>query len=430
MAHFAILCPPFPSHIRALEAIADVLAARGHRLTLLHQADVGSLIRSPAITFKPIGALSHPSGTLPGIIRRAGNPGGPLGLMRVIHDMACSTELFCREAPALLRQEGVDALITDQMEAAGGLVAEALNLPYISVACALPVNRDPLVPLPVMPWGYDDSARGQQLNEGSAQVYDLLMYEHAQVIRRYAQAFGLAPRSTLAECLSPYAQISQCVPGFDFPRSVPLPYLHETGPLRSPRLHEPPLILPNKDVPLRDDRPFVFASLGTLQGGRFRLFQRIARACQALDVQLLIAHCGGLTLEQSLLLRRAGAQWVTDFVPQRAVLAQADAVITHAGLNTVLDALEAGIPILALPIAFDQPGVAARVEYAGVGLRLSHKRATSARLTTALKQLLHDPRFQHNAQSFSPRVAAAGGAARAADIIEAVLRRPALERPA
>ena len=58
--------------------------------------------------------------------------------------------------------------------------------------------------------------------------------------------------------------------------------------------------------------PFVFASLGTLQGGRFSLFQRIARACRAEGVQLLIAHCDRLDAAQAEAQRlladvRAGA---------------------------------------------------------------------------------------------------------------------------
>ncbi|WP_312798167.1 glycosyltransferase, partial [Tianweitania sp.] len=112
------------------------------------------------------------------------------------------------------------------------------------------------------------------------------------------------------------------------------------------------------------DRPFVFASLGTLQGHRFNLFQRIARACRTLDVQLMIAHCGGLTPTQA---GRLDADWVVDRVDQKAALARADVVITHAGLNTVVDALSATVPMLCIPLAFDQPGMAARVRQAGVG---------------------------------------------------------------
>lgn len=425
MPHFALIAPAFSSHLRAMEAIAETLVARGHTVSLLHQADVGERLRSNAIRFYPIGLESHAPGSLDAMIRRAGNPGGPLGLMRVIHDMARSTELFCREAPKILHDQAVDAVISDQMEAAGGLIAEHLRLPYVSVACALPVNRDPLVPLPVMPWGYDTSPRGRHLNQGSAQVYDLLMHEHARVIQRYAKTFGLEPRSTLADCLSPYAQISQCVPGFDFPRTELPASFHEVGPLRLPATQDPAL-----SYPIRTDKPFVFASLGTLQGGRFTLFERIARACRTLDVQLLIAHCGGLNLQQCDALRQAGAHWVTDFAPQRATLARADAVITHAGLNTVLDALEAGTPMLALPIAFDQPGVAARIEHAGVGLRLSPKRLTSGKLALALQRLLTEPHFRWKAQAFQPRVQAAGGVQKAADLIEDVLSKVALERPA
>jgi zeaxanthin glucosyltransferase len=424
MSHFAVIAPAFSSHLCAMEAIAETLVARGHQVSMLHQTDVGERLNSRAIQFHPIGLDSHPRGSLDPMIRRAGNPGGPLGLMRVIHDVARATDLFCREAPARLRALKVDAVIADQMEAAGGLVAEYLRLPYVSVACALPVNRDPLIPLPVMPWGYDTSPRGRQLNQGSTRVYDLLMHEHARVISRYATVFGLAARTTLADCLSPYVQISQCIPTFDFPRTQTLPHFHEVGPLRLPRLHEPLLTLP-----IREDRPFAFASLGTLQGSRFKLFKQFARVCKTLEIQLLIAHCGGLSLEQCDALRREGANWITDFAPQRAVLARADVVITHAGLNTVLDALEAGTPMLALPIAFDQPGVAARVEHAGVGLRLNPKRLTNTALTSALRRLLEEPHFRSKAQAFAPHVAAAGGVEKAANLIESVLRQHVLEQP-
>jgi UDP:flavonoid glycosyltransferase YjiC (YdhE family) len=37
--------------------------------------------------------------------------------------------------------------------------------------------------------------------------------------------------------------------------------------------------------------------------------------------------------------------------------------ITHAGLNTVLESLAQGVPQLAIPITYDQPGVAARIAH-------------------------------------------------------------------
>ena len=425
MTHFAVIGPAFHSHVRAMEAVAGELLAREHRVTVVQQADVAAMLRDPRLGFAQVGAGSHPPGSLQSVIDRAARPGGPWGIRRVIADMASATDMYCREAPGVLRTIGADCIIADQMEPAGGLVAEHLGLPFVSVACALPVNREALVPLPVMPWRYRATPWGEQLNLHSSGVYDRAMQAHAPVIARHAAAFGLPPRQRLDECLSPLLQLSQTTPGFDFPRTSLPEHFHGIGPLRSALSDESPM-----DTPVAPGRPFVFASLGTLQGDRFGLFRRIAAACRELDLQLLIAHCGRLDASQELRLLKAGASWVTDFAPQRAVLARADAVITHAGLNTVLDALEAGVPSLALPIAFDQPGVAARVVHAGVGLKLDPRLASRRRIVQGLRRLLREPGFAERAKKLGDEVRTAGGAPRAAQLIEAALdaEAPALQR--
>ena len=414
--HFAFIAPPFTSHVRALEALAAVLLDRGHRVSWLHQIDVAGVLRDRRIGFQALGANSHPAGRLQSMLARAANPGGPLGLRRVIGDVAAGTDMLCREAPAWLERLGVQAIVADQMEAAGGLLADGLGLPFVSVACALPVNREARVPLPVMPWGYAADMRGERLNEGSTRVYDWMMGQHATVIREHAARFGLTGRRTLADCVSPLLQISQTTAGFDFPRSAPEPHFHHVGPLRGPPAAEPAL-----DLALDASRPFVFASLGTLQGGRHALFERIARACRAEGLQLLIAHCDRLNDAQAAALVRAGATAVTGFAPQRAALARADVVVTHAGLNTALDALEAGTPQLALPIAFDQPGVAARIAHAGTGLKLLPPLAGVAALRRGLRRLLNEPHFADRSRELGQEIALSGGAERAADLTEAAL---------
>ena len=417
MTHFTVIAPPFASHVRAIEALAGGLLDKGHRVSWIHQADVQPLLADARIVFHAVGAGTHPAGSLAQTWARAASPGGPLGLRRVIADVASATDMLCREGPALLRALGTEAVIADQMEAAGGLLARGLGLSFVSVACALPVNRDPRVPLPVMPWGYAEDPRGEQLNSGSTRVYDWLMQPHARVIARHASAFGISPCTTLSECLSPLAQISQTTASFDFARSSAPDHFHPVGPLRQALDQEPAL-----DLPMDGGRPFVFASLGTLQGGRFKLFLRIAKACRALDAQLLLAHCNRLDAAQADALQRAGATWVTGFAPQRAALARADAVVSHAGLNTVLDALVAGTPVLALPIAFDQPGVAARLVHAGAGLRLWPALASTAAIEKSLWRLLDEPGFAQRARTLGADVERAGGVARAVGIVEAALR--------
>lgn len=418
MAHFGVVAPAFYSHFNALEALAGELVARGHRVTFLHRPDAARFIRDPQVGFHAIGAGTHPPGSLDASLQLAANPGGPLGLRRVILDMAAGTDMLCRELPRAIEALGIDALIADQMEAAGGLVAEGLGMPFASVACALPVNREQGIPLPVMPFGYEDSERAHKIVEGSTRVYDWMMAPHRRSIEANARRLRLSPRGALHDCLSPLVQVSQTVAGYEFPRRALPPHFHHVGPLRgsNPRSDVSPL------PEIAPGRPFVFASLGTLQGQRLALFKRIAAACRQLDAQLLVAHCGGLDAAQERALERAGATWVCAFAPQQAALARADAVVSHAGLNTVMDAIAARTPILALPIAFDQPGAAARIVHAGIGLKASPHFSGSAHLAAQLRRLLDENSFATRLDALAGSVAASGGAPHAADLVEGALQ--------
>ena len=238
------------------------------------------------------------------------------------------------------------------------------------------------------------------------------MQRHGEVIAQHARHVGLPPRRGLHQCLSPLAQISQLVPAFDFPRRHLPANFHAVGLLQTPSLTEtgtapwPPL-----------PQPVVYASLGTLQGQRFRLFLHLAQACRQRKLSLVIAHCGGLTREQTQQLQHAGAAWVTDFLDQRAALQHATLFITHAGLNSALEALACGTPMLALPLAFDQPGVASRIEWHGVGRRAS-RFSRVHQLENHLQQLLDDARYRQHLSAIQPQLIRAGGSERAADIAE------------
>lgn len=415
--HFAFIAPPFLSHARALEALAAALLERGHRVAWLNQVDARRFISHPGIEFHAVGTEQRPAGSLDALLARAARPGGWHGLRRVIEDVASGTDMFCTEAPRLLERLGADAIVADQMEAAGGLLADGLRIPFVSVACALPVNRDLRVPLPVMPWGYASDERAEQLNEGSRRVYDWLMQPHGRIIAAHAQRFGLGRRTALHQCLSGLAQISQTIPSFDFPRTSLEPHFHHVGPLRTAQ-PEPASF----DWRVDPDRPFVFASLGTMQGARLRLFQRIAKACRMEGAQVLIAHCNGLSGAHEEALRQEGAL-VTAFAPQRLALARAQVVVTHAGLNTVMDAFACGTPQLALPIAFDQPGVAARIAHVGSGLRVWPPLASVRALRHGLRRLLDEPDFARRSAALGRECALSGGVRRAAAITEAAVSR-------
>ena len=86
-------------------------------------------------------------------------------------------------------------------------------------------------------------------------------------------------------------------------------------------------------------------------------------------------------------------------------------------MNTVMDALAAGVPAVLVPLAFEQAAIAARVVRAGAGIVVPGRAFRARRLRWALEAVLEDPAYRQAAAVLQGEVAQAGGAARAADII-------------
>jgi UDP:flavonoid glycosyltransferase YjiC (YdhE family) len=92
--------------------------------------------------------------------------------------------------------------------------------------------------------------------------------------------------------------------------------------------------------------------------------------------------------------------------------------ITHAGLNTVLEALRFGVPSLAIPITNDQPGVAARIAHKEVGLVISQDNLSSSDLPALITQATKDVTLRTNARRLSQSISKTDGLATAAGLIE------------
>jgi zeaxanthin glucosyltransferase len=409
MAHLALICPPFHAHLRVFEALAEELGRRGHLTTLLLNTGAEAFVRSPVPAVRTPPRTPEALALLARTVRHAETPGGILGILRTVRDGAALTDALCRAGPGILREIGAEAVIGDQLEPAAGLVAAGLGLPHASVAAALPINRDPGIPLPFLAWPYDPSPAGAVRVRGGRWVGDILMRRQAVTIAHWSGRFGLGTRRSLDECLSPQLQIAQTVRGFDFPRPATSP-LHYVGPMRVRVPRTAPL--PFAPAP---DRPLVFATFGTLQGHRLGAFRAAAQACRALGAQLLVAHGGRLSARDAAAI---GADAVADFVSYPAAMARAAVCLTHGGSNTVLAALEAGVPLIVAPVAFDQPGNAARVVHHRVGMHIPLSRLTARRLRRALGHLIADTEIRRRAARLGREVAEARGAAHAVDLIE------------
>jgi MGT family glycosyltransferase len=134
----------------------------------------------------------------------------------------------------------------------------------------------------------------------------------------------------------------------------------------------------------------------------------------------------GANLDGSKITPLATNTIVVKNAPQLDVLKRATLCITHAGLNTVLESLSTGVPMVAIPITNDQPGVAARIAYTRTGVVLAIKKLTgkagAEKLRAAIDSVLTDPSYRENAQKIQQAFACANGLEKAADIIDRTLR--------
>jgi UDP:flavonoid glycosyltransferase YjiC (YdhE family) len=101
---------------------------------------------------------------------------------------------------------------------------------------------------------------------------------------------------------------------------------------------------------------------------------------------------------------------------------RATAVITHAGINTALESLAEGVPLVCIPMGNDQPGVASRVAMRGAGLVVPMRKLKAERLRSAVRTVLENESYRRAARKAQAAIQQSDGLDRAADIIEVALK--------
>ena len=163
------------------------------------------------------------------------------------------------------------------------------------------------------------------------------------------------------------------------------------------------------------DGGLVYLSLGSLGSADVGLMQRLVDVMGATRHRVIVSK-GPLADQIRLYDNMTGA----GFLPQPAILPQVDLVITHGGNNTVTEAFHHGVPMLVLPLFWDQVDNAQRVDELGLGVRLSTYGFEDAELTGAADRLLADTALRERMGSMSRRIRSTNGTARAAELIERV----------
>ena len=387
-----------------MTALARQLQARGHDIVFLYSSGAAGLPFVPGPEKEPF------SESRPEVSKMQGDDALEFACRLVLDQ----TETILESLPAMVEANDIDALVLDTVQFYAELGAMQLDLPYIHVSGALHFDYTGYTPLSLYGWPHQATPQALARNREGVKKFAKLLGRGSAGVRAYAKSAGLKidwedPGFTL----SPLASITQTPRAFDFENSHWPSQFHHTGPFHDGN-GRAKVEFPWERL---TGEPLIYASMGTILNGRLDVFRTIVAAlAKHKDLQLVLSVGDQVDPEEvgpvpsnAIIVKQA---------PQLELLKQTSVCITHAGLNTVLESLAQGVPQVAIPVSFEQPGVAARIAQKQTGVVTSLDKLTADYLSTLLDEVLTDSIYRDNAGKLQRAIAEANGLSVAADLIE------------
>jgi MGT family glycosyltransferase len=298
-------------------------------------------------------------------------------------------------------------------------------MPYVQVSTGLHADFSGATPPFFFSWPHETTPEARTRNLEGVKAAGEIFAPVIPVAMSYAEKAGLQiDWNDFTATASKLAVMTQTPKEFDFP-GIPWPaQFHYTGPFHDIKGREP-IAFPWEKL---NGNPLVYASMGTLVNGLTHVYKTVLQAVGHLSgIQVVLSvgknlklHDLGTIPSNVIIVRTA---------PQLELLKRAALCITHAGLNTALESLAQGVPMVAIPIGYDQPGIAARIAYHGAGEFLEIEDLAVERVQWLIQDVLENPRYREKARWFQKVIAQTRGLDVAADVIERAFRLPMCPRP-
>ncbi|MDP4182025.1 MAG: glycosyltransferase [Bacillota bacterium] len=278
-----------------------------------------------------------------------------------------------------------DYIIHDSIFGGGNIIGKLLNIPSICSCTTFAMNKLPLPPhmfergfhpeLDALYYNLDNAAK--ELGVGELTLMDVFFKKEELNIVYTSKAFQPDPES------------------FDESFKFVGPSIGERNELVNLTLED----LDGNDV--------VYISMGTINNDNIEFYNKCIEAFKGeeMKVVLSIGKKSGVERLQSI----PDNFIIRDYVPQLEVLKRADVFISHAGMNSVTEALYFEVPIVAIPQANDQHMIARQIVMSGAGISLKADDITPEQLTNSVAHVLSESKFKETSRRIGKSFREAGG---------------------
>ena len=304
--------------------------------------------------------------------------------------------LFAADVRAELQRRPADVVVGNFFVFGAQIAAQAEGVPFaflVSNLLSFPGSGTPPLGPGLKPArGPLGRTRDAALNRFMARLFNKGLDQLNEVRR----ANGLEPMASVLENFERADRLLLMTSrAFEYESFSPPPNVRLVGP----RLDDPAWA--GDWTPPPGDDPLVLVGMSSTYMDHADVLQRVATALGGLPVRGLVTTGPSIALDA---IDAPPNVTVVERAPHSEVLRHAAAVVTHAGHGTVIKALAAGVPVVALPLGRDQLDNAARVVHHGTGLRLKPKARTEA-IAAAVRRVVGEPSFAANAERIAAAIA-------------------------
>ena len=416
----AFVSLPFVGHLNPMTALARKMQSRGHEVVFVGIPDIEPAIRAAGLTFMPYCENEFPVGSLDHYLAPISRLHGLAAVQNTnLHLTPDLAKVAFEHLPRLIKESGIQALVMDTLHRFLELVPMSLKIPCVHIWTTLPIDGTGTTPACIYDWPHEDTPEARIRNLEGLKKLGGMASPSLDLAKVYAAKAGQQIDWTNpATAVPKLAVIAQTPKEFDFPGIPWPPQFHYAGPFHEGEGHAP-IPFPWEKL---NGKPLIYTSLGTLVNGLDHVYKTMLEAVGRLsDVQVVLSI--GANIDPGRLEPIPANTIIVRKAPQIDLLKRAALCITHAGLNTTLESLAQAVPMVAIPIAYDQPGISARIAHHGVGEFVDLDSLSVTNLWELIRKVLTNRSYANRAQYFKEVIAKSRGLDTAADVIERALQR-------
>ncbi|QGK69982.1 hypothetical protein GIY23_11020 [Allosaccharopolyspora coralli] len=389
--HFAFVAPPAHGHVNPTLPLVEELTRRGHRVSYATGAALIPTVEAAGAT-----GVTLPMEPPPG--RSAA---GQISAEHFAEMMRKQLTDARTSLPTLLTQftaDLPDAVCADMLALAGRMLAESLDVPDVALLPSFAANERFSLHEQLLPTSFDfqHPALTEILGE----------------MRRFTASYGLN-------------QTQQMFP--PPPASLNLVFIPERFQIAAETFdHRFRFLGPafgsrrrsESWQPAEAESPLLYISLGTLFNDRPEFYRMCFEAFA--DSPWQVAISVGQSVAPSDLGEIPTNVEVRQYFPQLAVLERASVFLSHAGMNSTMESLYHGVPLVTVPQMPEQEANARRVEELGLGRRVPDD-VDAGVLRKFVDDVGADEHIRSSVAAMRDTVRAQGGAVAGADALETSL---------